>query len=205
MEPQKPTPLTKVSKLGLHKSSKHFTVKDINEVALLLKKGKIGVVPSDTVYGLMASAFKPDAIQRINDIKNRPNDKKMIVLINSADDMKQFGISDKDIELAKKHWPGATSVIVSCTNDRFNHLTKGTTTFALRLPEYNIIRKIIQISGPLVAPSANPGGLPPATTINEAAAYFGNEIDFYLDGGVRNKQPSKIIDISEDNQKVIRH
>ncbi|NUQ57634.1 MAG: Sua5/YciO/YrdC/YwlC family protein, partial [Candidatus Paceibacter sp.] len=69
---------------------------------------------------------------------------------------------------------------------------------AFRLPNDEYLRDLISQTGPLVAPSANLEGMPPATTIDAAEKYFGDKVDFYLDGGKAESSPSKLIKIEGD-------
>ncbi len=121
----------------------------------------------------------------------------MIILIDSVHALGQFGI-EPDARLAavlKKLWPGPVSIIFPCSQKKFEYLHRGTKTLAFRLPRDRWLRALLKHTGPLVAPSANTEGEKPATTISEAKQYFGNTIDFYINGGVRRGKPSTVIEI----------
>lgn len=156
----------------------------------ILKKDGIGVVPTDTLYGLVGSAFSKKAINRIYKIKNRNKKKKMIVLISSINDLKKFGISNRLIcaneRILEKVWPGKVSVILN--------------EIAFRLPAKKLLIEILKKTGPLVAPSANPEGKKPAKNIKEAKDYFGDSVDFYLSGGTLKSAPSTLIKIEKDGK-----
>ena len=89
--------------------------------------------------------------------------------------------------------PGKTSIILPCPDEKFHYLHRGSNFLAFRLPADAPLRQFIYRTGPLVAPSANLEGLPPATTIEEAQNYFGDKVDFYIDGGKMEGSPSKLI------------
>jgi L-threonylcarbamoyladenylate synthase len=154
--------------------------------AELLKHGKIGVMPTDTLYGLLASAFDERAIRRVYEVKKRNPIKKCITLIASLNDLKLFGVilTEKQIEVLNLFWPGPVSIIFK---------DKG----AFRFPADTDLVSFLKESGPCIAPSANPEGFRPAETIEEARAYFGDTIDFYKDGGKLFGAPSTLITLDE--------
>jgi len=168
---------------------------------LILKKGGVGVIPTDTIYGIVGSAFSKNAVAKIYKLKRRNPKKPLIVLIGSLVDLKKFGVWEKTDSAVKKRirnlWPGKVSIIFPCASKKFSYLHRGTKTIAFRLPAKKWIRKILVKTGPLIAPSANTETHPPAKTINEARAYFGNRVDFYIDGGKVFSKPSTLIKIKK--------
>lgn len=168
--------------------------------------GDIAVIPTDTIYGIVAQATNPLAVQKIYDIKQRNPSKPFIILISSLDDLRLFGITPSKFvsNLLATYWPGPVSIILDCPNQQFEYLHRGTDTLAFRLPQNESILQLIKATGPLVAPSANPEGLPTATNINEAKVYFDSQITCYIEGDV-NTNPSKIIRITDDgSEELIR-
>lgn len=175
------------------------------KAALLLKEGAIGVIPTDTLYGICTSAFKKESVEKIYKLKKRNTKKPCIILISSFDDLKKFkvGLTKRQKEYLKKIWPSSISVILKCPSKKFSYLHRGTKTLAFRLPKDKRILKILKISGPLVAPSANIEGERPATTIKEAKRYFKNKV-FYLEGGILKGKPSTLIDLTKDPPQILR-
>ncbi len=172
----------------------------------ILKNGGVGVLPTDTIYGLMGRAESREAVKRIYDIKSRNEKKPLIILISSIKDLSIFGVelSEKAKIFLEKFWPGKVSVILPFDSKKFRFLNEEENTLAFRYPEKADLIEIIKQTGPLVAPSANPEGLPPAKNIEEAKKYFGDKIDFYFDGGDLVSQPSTLIKIDGDKIEVIR-
>lgn len=163
------------------------------QAGAMLRGGAVGVVPTESVYGLIALATDVAAIERVYDVKHRPSTKPCIVLIAQPEDMAQFDIEPSDIITARQYWPGKVSVVVPCSNPHLEHLTRGTGSIAFRVAGTAILQEILALSGPIIAPSANPDTLAPATTIQQAQDYFGESIDFYVDGGICNEPPSKVV------------
>lgn len=173
----------------------------IKETGKELKEGKIGVIPTDTVYGLVASALDKKSVEKVYELKKRDKKKPLIILISSLKDLEIFG-TKIDKETAKKYWPGKVSIILPVK--KFEYLHRGKKSLAFRLPEDETLTKILKVSGPLVAPSANTEGKDPATTIEEAKKYFGEKINFYLGAGKLKSKPSKIISINKGEVEVVR-
>jgi len=172
----------------------------------ILKKEGVGVLPTDTQYGLVGSAFSRRAVTKIYDLKSRIEKKSLIVLISSIDDLNMFGVEINEPAKAfmEKFWPGKVSIVLPFHNNRLYYLDKMGGTLAFRFPNKKSLINIIKDTGPLVAPSANPEGYPPATNIMEARRYFYKWIDFYVDGGDLVSDPSTIVKIIGDKIEVIR-
>lgn len=166
------------------------------KLALKIKKGAVGVLPTDTLYGLVGSAFSRRAIARIYGLKKRNAKKQLIVLISELNDLKLFNakLDEKTRSILKKIWPGKVSVILSARGK----------SVAFRLPGDKTLRKFLNVSGPLAAPSANREGEPPAKNIREARRYFGDEVDFYLDKGTLKSKPSTLIALKNGRIETIR-
>ncbi|MEX2054480.1 MAG: L-threonylcarbamoyladenylate synthase [Candidatus Colwellbacteria bacterium] len=180
-------------------------MKHQSEIKKILSGG-IGIIPTDTIYGIVCSAFNPDSVEKIYSLKKRDGKKPLIVLISSIEDIRKFGIQPN--ESAKKafdkYWPGPVSIILPCKNKTFFYLHRGSNSIAFRLPEPKWLINFIKDTGPIVAPSANLEGQRPAKNIPEAKGYFGDEVDFYIDQGELNNPPSKLISLSDGVENHMR-
>ncbi|MCL5258114.1 MAG: L-threonylcarbamoyladenylate synthase [Patescibacteria group bacterium] len=174
-----------------------FNRKNLIKVGDLIKKGKIGVIPTDTIYGLVAKALDKKAVERVYQIKKRNKKKAVIVLIGSIKQLDLFKIKiDRRTEdFTKKIWPGRVSLIFFCSDKKFWHLTRQNNSLAFRLPQEKWLIDLIKKTGPIIAPSANIENKPSARTIKEAKVYFDDQIDFYLDRGELIGQPSILLKI----------
>ena len=104
-----------------------------------------------------------------------------------------------------KIWPGQVSVILPCESDKFEYLHRGTKALAIRFPDKKDLLELLKETGPLIAPSANFEGEPPALTIKEARDYFGDKVDFYEDAGKLDSQPSTLISLNKDGKiRILR-
>lgn len=166
---------------------------------------KIIVIPTDTLYGLVAPATDRDAVEQVYKLKNRAPEKPCIILISSIEDLGKFGI-EVNQEIKKFLgfvWPGAVSVILPCPHKEFEYLHRGTKTLAFRLPNKPQLLAHLKETGPVIAPSANPEGKKPAESIEEARQYFGDEVE-YIDGGELVGKPSTLISIKDGKIEVLR-
>jgi len=176
------------------------------DIIKILENGGVGVIPTDTLYGLVAQALNKQAVSRVYRLKQRSVHKPFIILISSYEDLAVFGIKmDRNTEsLLKKYWPGPVSIILLSTLEKFRYLDRGSEGLAFRLPKKKKLLEILKKTGPLIAPSANPENKPPAKNIGVARKYFGDKVDFYLSGGTLNSKPSSLIRIKGENIEILR-
>jgi L-threonylcarbamoyladenylate synthase len=178
----------------------------MGEAAQKINEGLIGVIPTDTVYGLVAPAFNEIAVARVYEVKGRDEGKPFIILISTISEMDKFGaLVDANVEdFLMNNWPGALSVIVPVHNPDFEYLHRGTDSLAFRQPQDEKLQALLRETGPIVAPSANPQGEKPASNIDEAKRYFKDKVDFYVDGGTLESEPSTIVDARSGKIVLVR-
>lgn len=171
-----------------------------------LRSGSVGVIPTDTIYGVVGSAAEKKTVERVYKIRRRGPKKPFIILIHSAVALKEFGIKlDKyHRQFLKEAWPGPISVVLPVTDKRFAYLHRGGKSLAFRVPADPALRAMLAKTGPLVAPSANTEGSRPATTIQEAQKYFGPNVEFYMDAGRIAGKPSTLIDFTGKQPVILR-
>ena len=170
------------------------------DLVKVLKNGGVVVMPTDTIYGIVGKAENAETVEKIYKIRNRPPDKPCIILIADANELSKFGIVvlEAQKKILEKYWPGPVSIILDCKDGSLSYLHRGTNTLAFRVPASESLQKLLKETGPLIAPSANPHGLPPATNISEAKKYFGDQVNLYMDGGTISGSPSKILRLHPD-------
>lgn len=180
-----------------------FTTSFNETVIRLLREGGIGVIRSDTLYGIVGSANSREAVERIYAVKGRTPTKSPIVLIDSTEKLWD-GYDTETLRRLGELWPGKNSVILPSKNAP-EWITRGNASVAYRLPDDSGLRELLGSTGPLVAPSANPEGAMPAMNVAEAKAYFGDAVDFYVDGGqVTDDAPSRLYRLQPDGLERLR-
>ncbi len=175
------------------------------QIVKLLKNGKIGVMPTDTIYGIVGSALNPKTVEEIYSLRKRGVDKPMIILISSLDDLRRFGISltEEQKDFLEQVWPNPVSVVLSCPEGELAYLHRGRKSLAFRIPKNETLLRILKKVGPLVAPSANLEKEKPAEEIRDAKRYFGEKVHFYIDAGRLKSKPSTIVQLFEDGTRIV--
>ncbi len=172
------------------------TIADIQKGLLA---GEVAIIKTDTLYGIVACADNEEAVERVYALKKRNPTKPCIILVASIADIP----FDQDIleDIYSSHTETPVSVVVP-VKDQPEWLTRGGDTLAYRVPSSEHLRRLLTVTGPLIAPSANPEGLTPARIVAEAKAYFGDTV-MYLDGEVvaESVQASRIVRVSWDGQR----
>jgi tRNA threonylcarbamoyl adenosine modification protein (Sua5/YciO/YrdC/YwlC family) len=172
---------------------------DHNEQLIsLLTKGEVCVIPTDTVYGVVGKLSSPEAVAKIYQLKQRDQDKAVGTILAASIAQVATLTTKNALKLASEFWPGPTSVIVPA-DETFAYAHKGEKSLAVRIPADPILRALLVQTGPLASSSANLQGQEPATTVDEAKAYFHDAIPLYIDGGdLSDRTPSRIVRIDED-------
>jgi tRNA threonylcarbamoyl adenosine modification protein (Sua5/YciO/YrdC/YwlC family) len=167
----------------------------------LLKPGAVGVIPTDTLYGLVARAADQAAVARLYALKDRHH-KPGTVIAASIDQLVDLGIKRRYLTAVQQFWPGAVSVEIP---HQIGYLNQDTGRQAFRIPDDEKLLELLRQTGPLQTTSANLPDKTPAATVEEAKRIFGDSVDFYVDGGdLSEHQPSTIIRIVDDAIEVIR-
>lgn len=170
------------------------------KIIQILNDGGIGVLRTDTLYGIVARADDESAVERIFALKGRDADKSPIVLVDSVERLYDTP-SAVTLKYLYEAWPGPVSVIMPSV-DSPEWIRRSNHSVAYRLPGRADLCDLLTQTGPLIAPSANPQGEAPALSIDEAIRYFGEAVDFYVDGGnITNAEPSQLIRVHEDGSR----
>ncbi len=178
-------------------------LKTSDQAIEILLHGGVGVLPTDTVYGIAACAADPVAVKRFYALKQREH-KPGTIIAASIEQLVELGVKRRYLKAVEHLWPNSLSIIIP-TVDELEYLHLGLDSLALRVTDDPIFQAILQRSGPLVTSSANQPGEPPAVSVEQAYDYFGDSVDFYVDGGDRSdRTPSTIIRIVDDAIEILR-
>lgn len=172
------------------------------ELIHLLQTGATGVIPTDTVYGLVARAQSPEAITHMYGVKSRERQPGTTIGA-SVEQLASLGFPQDALEAASKHWPAALSVEMSAKQVP-EYLSTGQPVMAARIPARPELISLLEATGPLMTTSANAPKQPTSTSVEMAIAYFGDDIDFYVDGGdLSGQPPSTIVGIRPDGSFIV--
>ena len=168
-----------------------------------LKSGAVGVLLTDTVYGLVCAAGDTAAVERLFVVKARQSNPGTI-LAATVQQLIDLGLRGRYVKAVEHYWPNPLSIVIPC-GDNLTYLHQGKYSLAVRIPDDSSLRALLNQTGPLVTTSANHPGEPTARNIYEAKASFGDAVDFYVDGGECGERPaSTIIRIVDDAVEVLR-
>lgn len=169
----------------------------------LLMDGGVGVIPTDTIYGLVARAADPAAVARLYQLKSRDH-KPGTVIAASTDQLADLGVPKRYVKAVAQFWPNPLSIVLPVGSE-LGYLTQDVHSLAVRVPKSESIRNLLEQTGPLVTSSANQPGEQPAENITAAESCFGEDVDFYVDGGyLPNDNPSTVIRVVDDAIEVLR-
>lgn len=173
-----------------------------------LRDGGVVALPTDTVYGICVALETSGGVERLFEIKRRPPDKGIMLLLENADQAGQIGVmTPAATALATATWPGGLTVVVPQRPDRPlpAALTAGTPTIGLRVPDHAAPRALAGGVGPLPTTSANVSGLPEARDAKEIRDQLGDVLDLILDGGPAHGGPaSTVIDCTGALPRILR-
>ena len=185
-------------------SSSDYKVLDLTdpELVRILDSGGIAVLPTDTVYGVCAAAADKKAVEKLYRLKSRKS-KPGTVIAPSIDSLVDLGIKRRYLTAVEQYWPGAISIEIP---HGIGYLSQSTGRQAFRVVKEPVdLVQLLEKTGPLVTSSCNPPGEKPAGNIDEAAEYFGADVDVYTDGGdLSGRKPSTLIRIIDDAVEIIR-
>ncbi len=191
---------------------------EVARVARALREGALVVFPTETVYGVAASAADAEAVARLRAVKRRRDTQPFTAHIPDPQDAGRF-VPDPPpvaIHLARRAWPGPLTLICrdveaeqapvvreypACRALLYHGATVG-----LRCPDHAVARELLRSAGvPVVASSANPAGVTPPTEARTAAEYLAGRVDYIVDAGpARYRKPSTIVEVDRRGWRIVR-
>ncbi len=178
----------------------------LRQVAELLLAGQLVAFPTDTVYGVGAPVFQASAVGSIYVAKERPPEKAIPVLIADEADLSGIAAFVPDVAraLTARFWPGGLTVVLPKRPD-VPEIVSGDVTVAVRMPDLDVARALLRLTGPLAATSANRSGQPSPVTADDVMAQLGGRIAAVLDGGpCPGGIPSTVVDCVAVPPRVLR-
>ena len=181
---------------------------EIGEAARLLRDGGIVIFPTETVYGLGASAYSKEAVKKVFEAKGRPQDNPLICHIASFDSLSYVAsyVPEEAIALAKEFWPGPLTLVLKKSQFVAEEVTCGLDTVGVRMPDHPVALSLLEKAGvPIAAPSANISGRPSPTRIEHVIEDMMNRVDAIIDGGDCSVGiESTVLDMTKDPPVILR-
>jgi tRNA threonylcarbamoyl adenosine modification protein (Sua5/YciO/YrdC/YwlC family) len=179
---------------------------DVDAAVAAIREGGIVGLPTDTVYGIGADPLDEAAVGRLFEIKGRPEHKPIGVLVAGIDQARDIGeIEGAALELAREHWPGALTLIVTPKVVLAEWVGDSqTTTLGVRVPDHPVANELLSATGPLAVTSANRSGGPEAMSHSEARALLGSTVDVYVEGVCPGGESSTVLDVRGARPVLLR-
>ncbi len=181
----------------------------IDEAARVIRRGGVSVIPTETAYGLAASPRFQKALERIYEIKKRPRNKPLLLLVNfiAQAPVELDGVHTYVFELMKRFWPGPITLLLPASTEASPFLTAGTKKVGVRISSHPVAQKVIErVGGAITGTSANISGKGITKTIFQVKAQLVDPMpDFFLDAGTIPEGPSStIVDCCGDVPVIVR-
>ncbi len=180
----------------------------IDYAASFIKRSRVISIPTDTFYGLSADPFNLYAIERVFQLKSRPETRALPILVNSVEQAVSLArdVSDTFLTLANAFWPGAVTLVVEATHRLPLKVTGNTGWVALRWPNSHIASELIEsLEGPITGTSANLSGYPSCTNAAQIVQQLGERLPLILDAGdTGGTLASTIVRIDGDDWTIAR-
>lgn len=180
----------------------------IETAGKILREGGLVAFPTETVYGLGADALNEKAAEKIYAAKGRPSDNPLIIHITNMKDLEKIVdiIPEVAVTVAEKYWPGPLTMIFEKSDAVPYGTTGGLDTVAVRMPDHEVARAVIDAGGGFIAaPSANTSGRPSPTKAQHVEEDLAGKIDMIVDGGaVEIGVESTILDMTVTPPMILR-
>ncbi len=180
----------------------------LGEAAALIAAGELVAVPTETVYGLACSALDAGAVERVYEVKGRPEVKPLSIMIHKGAAVTRWceAVPKQARVLMDRFWPGPLTIVLRSKDIVPEIVRAGGDTVALRCPDHPLTQAMLKKAKlPFAAPSANPSGSKSPVNAREVLDYFDGKIAAVVDGGQCGLgRESTIIDMSSAPYRVLR-
>lgn len=182
---------------------------ELVDIVNIIKQDGIIVFPTETVYGIGGNALSKDVIKKIYNIKKRPQDKALNILVKNKEEIERYAYISNIIEkkIIDNFMPGPITIILKKKKSEISDLlTANNDTIGIRIPNNNIIKRILEECNlPLAAPSANISGKPSSIKLEDIKEDFDNKVEAFIDGGVcKQSMSSTIVKVIDGKVKILR-
>ncbi len=177
------------------------------QVSKLLKAGAVGVIPTETIYGIAADPFNKESVEKIFKIKKRERSKPILLLIPDEFWLKKLAkVSHSYVyKLISAFWAGPLTMVFQASEDLPDYIKGDKGTIGLRMSSSIFVKTLLKhFKSPITGTSANPSGSQPAKNPEEIKKHL-SDLDFIVDAGeVKDTTPSTVIEVLEAPPKLLR-
>ena len=180
--------------------------KILEEVKKALDNHGVIAFPTETVMGLAVYFYDFEAYSKLNRVQQRPEDKPYSMMVKNTIEIEKYAqVDDRTKRIISKFMPGPLTLLLPVREGLPEWVTHGGKTIGIRIPSHEVSLAILnELDKPILVPSANKSGKPPALTSKEVEEIFKNEIDFIVPGEANLEKASTIVDLTKEEIVVVR-
>lgn len=178
-----------------------------NDIINTLKDGKLVIMPTDTIYGIIGDATNEDVINKVYEVKERPHDKPLLILVSNFTMLHELvtEIPKETEKMIKKFWPGPLTILFKKSSKVSDALTANSALVAIRMPNDKRLLNIMNhLNRPLISTSANISSHDAITNPNQLEEKMKEKIDLIVDEGTVNNEASTLITIVNGKIEILR-
>lgn len=178
-----------------------------NDIIKTLKDGKLVIMPTDTIYGIIGDATNEDVINKVYEVKERPHDKPLLILVSNFSMLHELvtEIPKETEKIINKFWPGPLTILFKKSSKVSDTLTANSSLVAIRMPNDKRLLNIMNhLNRPLISTSANISSHNAITNPNQLEEKMKEKIDLIVDEGTVNNEASTLITIVNGKIEILR-
>ena len=178
-----------------------------NDIINTLKDGKLVIMPTDTIYGIIGDATNEDVINKVYEVKERPHDKPLLILVSNFSMLHELvtEIPKETEKIINKFWPGPLTILFKKSSKVSDALTANSALVAIRMPNDKRLLNIMNhLNRPLISTSANISSHDAITNPNQLEEKMKEKIDLIVDEGTVNNEASTLITIVNGKIEILR-
>lgn len=177
----------------------------MNEICDVIQKGGIVAFPTETVYGVGIHFDDEEALERLMEAKNRDYSKAITLMVADKKDISQYAyISPQAQKMIDQFMPGMITLIFKKKESVRDSMTNGKSTIGIRIPDSEFVLSLLKKVGPMLVTSANLSQHPNTTSTQEVLNQLDGRIDLVVDGKTSDNIASTVVDVSQDEIKILR-
>lgn len=178
-----------------------------SDIINTLKDGKLVIMPTDTIYGIIGDATNEDVINKVYEVKERPHDKPLLILVSNFSMLHELvtEIPKETEKIINKFWPGPLTILFKKSSKVSDALTANSALVAIRMPKDKRLLNIMNhLNRPLISTSANISSHDAITNPNQLEEKMKEKIDLIVDEGTVNNEASTLITIVNGKIEILR-
>lgn len=177
----------------------------MNEICDVIQKGGIVAFPTETVYGVGIHFNDEEALERLMEAKNRDYSKAITLMVADKADISQYAyISPQAQKMIDQFMPGMITLIFNKKESVRDSMTNGKSTIGIRIPDSEFVLSLLKKVGPMLVTSANLSQHSNTTSTQEVLNQLDGRIDLVVDGKTSDNIASTVVDVSQDEIKILR-